>query len=107
MSKRQKAWARVARQRLMMLLGNSCALCGRPDTLTFDCIVPQGDNHHRMDTSARMSFYHRQHQVGNVQLLCELCQSIKSTDDILALRLRTATTRAPCPEQGHHDDAPF
>ena len=71
MGLRQKIWAKHARQKLMEELGGCCVECGTVKRLTFDCIVPQGDSHHRMDASARMSFYHKQHAVKNVQILCK------------------------------------
>jgi len=107
MGKRHKAWARVARARLLLSLGGICKHCGRPDALEFDCIIPTGDKHHRMDTSARMSFYHSQHQRGNLQILCERCNNIKSAADIFHHREPAATTRAPCPAQGNSIDEPF
>lgn len=61
----------------MTLLGNCCAQCGTDKKLTFDCKVPCGDRHHRMDTSARMSFYHRQHREDNLQILCKWCNGKK------------------------------
>lgn len=71
MGARQKDWARRARVKLMEELGGCCAECGTTEKLTFDCKVPCGDKHHKMDSSARMSFYHAQHREKNVQLLCE------------------------------------
>lgn len=77
MAKRQKEWARKARQALLVELGGRCAICGTDQKLTFDCIIPQGDDHHKKDTSARMSFYWRQHREGNAQILCEGCNGRK------------------------------
>jgi hypothetical protein len=81
MGKRQKEWARQARFRLQFLLGGQCRKCGSVETLCFDCIEPRGDFHHRLDTSARMSFYHREHKAGNLQLLCAECNGIKSLQE--------------------------
>lgn len=39
--------------------------------ITFDCIIPQGDKHHRGSTDQRMSFYIKQIKLNNIQLLCE------------------------------------
>ena len=105
MGKRQKAWARVARARLMETLGNRCVECGSLAPLVFDCIDPTGDAHHRMDTSARMSFYFRQHQAGNLQILCDACNTRKSASDYLTHQQKSATTRVPRPPQGHHEYA--
>lgn len=71
MGARQKEWARRARAKLKEELGGCCVQCGTKRKLTFDCIVPVGEGHHRMDTSARMSFYHGQHVAKNLQILCK------------------------------------
>lgn len=80
MGLRQRDWARRERDRLIDLLGSRCALCGskRRNLLTFDCIVPQGDSHHKIEWSWRISFYRQQLQHGNLQLACESCNSAKS-----------------------------
>lgn len=78
MSARVKEWARRARAKLMSTLGNQCAWCGNSEKLTFDCIYPLGDQHHRMSTDQRMSFYHGQHKAGNLQILCASCNAKKS-----------------------------
>lgn len=70
MAKRQKDWARRAKAALLVELGGKCVKCSTTENLTFDCIVPQGDAHHRLDASARICFYRRQHREGNVQILC-------------------------------------
>ena len=77
MSARQKDWARRARANLLATLSAVCANCGRTDDLTFDCIRPTGHKHHTFDTSARMSFYRRQHAEGNLQVLCKNCNGNK------------------------------
>jgi hypothetical protein len=81
MAKRQKVWAKKARQRLLLKLGNKCARCGAEENLTFDCIIPCGDRHHRFETSQRMSFYHQQDKLHNIQILCETCQTNKSATE--------------------------
>jgi 5-methylcytosine-specific restriction endonuclease McrA len=82
MAKRQKQWAINARFTLTFVLGGQCA-CGETKELDFDCIEPQGDRHHKMDTSARMSFYRKQHKNKNLQLLCKQCHKKKNKDDEL------------------------
>ena len=82
MSKRVKRRARERRIELMMVLGYACVKCGAEDDLEFDCIEPQGDHHHRMDTSHRMCFYWRQYRAGNLQILCSKCHNIKTADDL-------------------------
>lgn len=81
MAKRQKEWARKARFTLMFLLGGCCKECGSDKDLEFDCKEPRGDEHHKMDTSARICFYRRQHREGNLQILCEPCHNKKTAKD--------------------------
>lgn len=66
---------------LMAILGNACARCKTQENLTFDCIQAQGDRHHKIDTSARMSFYRKQHATGNLQILCDACNTAKSVNE--------------------------
>lgn len=80
-AKRQKLWAKARRIELMMLLGYCCKECGREEELEFDCIEPQGDKHHKLDTERRMIFYWRQHEKGNIQILCERCHTKKSAEE--------------------------
>lgn len=77
MSKAQKQWAKQARARLVVQLGGKCCDCGATADLQFDCRVPCGDEHHGMDTSARMSFYHAQFRKANLALRCSKCNSAK------------------------------
>lgn len=105
MSKRQKEWARRAYDRLMDELGGDCAHCGDDGSesrLEFDCIVPQGDRHHRMEWSTRVSFYRAQARAGNLQVLCARCNNEKSHRDRRQLQsrefsdvIRYATRGAP------------
>ena len=84
MAKRQKEWARQARFELMFKLGGACFECGTDRDLDFDCITPQGDEHHKLDTERRVCFYRRQHKAGNLQLLCRRnkCHSKKTVADL-------------------------
>lgn len=87
MGARQKDWARRTRETLLDVLGRRCKWCGAgEDTakLTFDVIIPEtpggpdGNGHHRkMDWSHRMSFYRRENDRGNLQVLCDSCNSKK------------------------------
>lgn len=81
MGMRQKEWARKARQELMNILGGCCATCKTTKDLEFDCILNRGDRHHKLDTSARMSFYRAEHMRGNLQILCRLHNNIKSSNE--------------------------
>lgn len=79
MAARQKEWARRAKVALMAELGGKCVECGTTANLTFDCIIPQGDKHHRLDMARRISFYRKQHyEHKNVQLLCKSDNEKKS-----------------------------
>ena len=77
MSKRAKIWAHKTRERLTALLGGRCVWCGATTELTFDCILPQGHEHHGWSTDKRMTFYRRQAALCNLQILCHHCNSRK------------------------------
>ena len=86
MSKSVKKWAIKARRELMDKLGPKCAWCGLTEEeaeddgtyLTFDCIVPVGNDHHKGSTDQRMVFYRKQHfEHDNVQVLCLSCNGMK------------------------------
>lgn len=90
--RRQTVWARKKRDELRNLLGFACAKCGYQECfddgrhLEFDCIIPQGHDHHvRRGFSSRMSFYNQQYKAGNLQLLCagkhDSCHAIKSLSE--------------------------
>ena len=88
----QKEWARRKRAELMAELGGECMACGTRENLEFDCKIPCGDKHHKMDTSARMSFYRKQHRAGNLQVLCEFHNNQKSLIEGRARRKRIRLT---------------
>lgn len=82
MGARQKRWARKARAELMQKHGDRCAHCGvfswatdEAKPLEFHCISPRGDAHHRLDFERRTSFYRREHEAGNLLLLCQPCHA--------------------------------
>lgn len=81
MGMRQRDWARKAGKELRRALGGRCVVCGTTRRLQFDCIVPQGDTHHKMEWSARISFYRRQHREKNLQLLCKPDHETKSSKE--------------------------
>ena len=81
MSKRSKQWARQARERLTTILGGQCVFCGTQENLTFDCIKPRGHEHHKFATDKRMTFYRREFQMGNLQVLCASCNSSKQANE--------------------------
>jgi len=79
MGARQKIWARDARQQMIKRLGGACEHCQAIHNLTLDVVNPvRNKAHHRMDASARMSFYNQQAKKNNLQLLCRSCNSRKS-----------------------------
>jgi 5-methylcytosine-specific restriction endonuclease McrA len=75
---RQAKWAQRKRRELMFILGGRCAHCGTTESLTFDCIRPVNGGHHKMSSSARMTFYVREMRKGNIQILCHKCNVKKS-----------------------------
>jgi 5-methylcytosine-specific restriction endonuclease McrA len=77
MGARQRDWAKRKRIVLLRILGGRCRYCGATELLELDCIVPQGDRHHRVDSSRRMSFYLAQFRQGNLQALCGSCNARK------------------------------
>jgi len=78
MARRQRKWAMSQTETLRLVLGGACAVCGKVRNLEFDCIVPCGDDHHKMEWSWRLSFYRAQFASGNLQLLCQKCNARKS-----------------------------
>lgn len=73
MALRQRIWAAKTRLKLRRLLGMKCVCCGTRDyrKLEFDVIKSVGSAHHqKMEWSWRMSFYRKQYELGNLQLLC-------------------------------------
>lgn len=74
---RQCEWAAKERERIMQILGKRCRRCGVDFCLTFDCIKPTGDGHHRLSSVARMTYYREQFRRGNLQVLCSSCNSKK------------------------------
>lgn len=107
MSKQEKARGRRRRQALLDELGGKCVWCGTTEKLEFDCIIPQGDKHHRKDAAARMDFYYAQHRLKNIQILCSEDNRIKSVIDAWFLeKLRKAQAEA-AQRQQDRDDVPF
>lgn len=82
MASRQIEWAHRAKEHLRLSLGYKCAVCGKVTKhLQFDCIIPRGHKHHRMEFSWRISFYRKEHKNGNLQLLCPVHHQIKSATE--------------------------
>jgi hypothetical protein len=81
MPSRQSIWAKEQKLRMQWLLGGKCRVCGIGKCLTFDCIKPTGDAHHRMGSVHRVSFYRQQMRLGNLQLLCSSCNSLKGAKE--------------------------
>lgn len=102
MAKRQKVWARRALDALRHAMGGECARCPEDGDLEFDCIAPQGGEHHRFSTDQLATFYRRQHAEGNLQLLCPACHSDKSYWEHPFRRTRSAV-----PEFHFAGEVPF
>lgn len=81
MAKRQRAWAKKTRETLVELLGGCCVACGSRASLELDCLEPQGHYHHTLDMSRRASFFRRQYQANNLQVLCTVCHLHKSKSE--------------------------
>lgn len=82
MARRQQVWASRALFRLRIALGAACAHCGAIEKLQFDCIQPQGHDHHAVGQVGRATFYRKQARAGNLQLLCQRCHSAKTLEDL-------------------------
>lgn len=107
MSKQEKARGRRRRKELLEALGNKCAWCGTTEKLEFDCIIPQGDKHHRKDAAARMDFYWQQHRKGNIQILCNLDNREKSVLDAEFLQKLEQMKEAAAQRQKDVEEVPF
>jgi 5-methylcytosine-specific restriction endonuclease McrA len=92
MSARQKIWAKKRKASQFEELGGKCISCDATENLERDCIVPQGDAHHKMSTDQRTSFYNQQMRAGNVQLLCSKCHTKKTIIDTKPTAQERATS---------------
>jgi 5-methylcytosine-specific restriction endonuclease McrA len=70
-------WSQEQKARMKQILGGRCVRCGTTENLTFDCIQPKGDAHHRLGSVNRVAFYKEEMRRGNLQILCALCNSKK------------------------------
>ena len=77
MARRHKLWAQTCRKRMIAQLGGCCRCCGAVQQLEFDCCDPMGDAHHRRSSPERCTFYREQMRIGNLQVLCNVCNAIK------------------------------
>lgn len=107
MSKKEKARGRRRRKELLEILGDKCAWCGTTEKLEFDCIIPQGDKHHRKDAAARMDFYWQQHRLGNIQILCSLDNRQKSITDADFLQRLSQMKEEAAQRQQEKEEVPF
>ena len=90
MAYRQREWAEKATRALRNQLGGECEACGKKRGLEFDCIAPAGHRHHRIEWSARLSFYRAMFRDGNLQLLCTRCHAAKTRVDARRAQLQAA-----------------
>lgn len=88
-------WARRKRIELALALGGRCRKCGATDDLTFDCIKPKDEGHHKLSSVNRMTFYAREARAGNLALLCNLCNVAKSNKpaEVYAVKKISAQTQ--------------
>lgn len=88
MGLRQRLAGAKIRLRLLDVLGNKCAVCSTGECLEMDCIIPCGDEHHRMSSCDRAFFYQKQFRCQNLQLLCSRCHQRKTAGDLIVLSLQ-------------------
>jgi hypothetical protein len=91
-------YARARRDALRASLGGKCARCQETHHLQFDCITSTGPAHHGLNWRDRLAFYAREHERGNLQLLCPKCHVQKTLDEIAARHFHEA--RVTCPKCG-------
>lgn len=104
MGARQRDYAKREQARLRFLLGGKCTHCGTTENLEFDCISPMGHDHHGKELNRRMSFYKVQFALGNLQILCKICNNKKSEFE---KGLRIAQIERDREEQARRDNEPF
>lgn len=92
MGLRQQKWAKRVKLKLRKLLGRQCKQCGKKRKLEFDVIHPNGDGHGKIEWSWRMSYYRKQFDRNNLQLLCKKCNQKKSDNLVL---IHHQTVEAP------------
>ena len=81
---RQTRFYRRCRDELFQLLGRVCKKCGATEGLSFDIIIAdlEPKSHHgKMSSNQRIVYYRRQHENGNVQVLCLSCNTTKSNTE--------------------------
>ncbi len=69
--------AKAKREQIMTILGWRCAACGATENLTLDHIKPLNKAHRPDGYVARQWEYVKQYRQGNIQILCETCQTTK------------------------------
>ena|ERR1017187_4170465 len=80
---RQKRFYKRLRTWLLVELGGVCSICKSSEELELDVRIPIGERketkekHHCMSSNQRITFYRKQYEVGNLQLLCSKCNSRK------------------------------
>lgn len=82
MGMRQREWARRWTSILKWLLGYRCAYCGIEEGCEFDVKIPVKP-HSQIEWSVLISFYRREYEKGNLQLLCRSCNARKNDRLIL------------------------
>ena len=75
MGKRQRQWAAKVRQKIVLELGDICALCGDDFDLTFDHPFGRTWSLRNKDPSWRMSLIRREHEQKLIRLLCRKCNT--------------------------------
>jgi len=73
MGKRQKEWARRAKDQLIVDLGGACVLCGSDVELHIDHPFGRDWQPRKLEFSHRISRYRQEYKMGLVCLLCAEC----------------------------------
>ena len=82
---------------LATALGGKCSRCPAVSALEFDCVVPQGPAHHRLDFPAKIRWYWQEYSRGNLQLLCRACHQRKTVEENRKVRAATRYTMITMP----------
>jgi len=82
MARRQIEWANEARVNIVEALGAACVLCGATEDLEIDVIHktsrdPESHHHRKWNVSQRVTFWRREMEHDNLQLLCSTCNGRK------------------------------
>lgn len=108
---RSRIWARRILRDLRRRLGSMCAWCWKGSrhgvVLEFDCIAPEGPEHHKWETNRRAVFYRRLFRRGGLQLLCTDCHAKKTRAQLDAEAAYNNLLGEFRPTSRHRTETPF